>query len=114
LKYLGRDGVGQLVDGFCENAAYFAERLKENGFRILNDVVFNQVLVACQTPLETQRTLSAIQNAGVCWCGGTVWADRPAIRISVCSWATTSDDIDASVQAFIDARENASANRESV
>lgn len=111
LKYLGRSGLAQLVDRFCESASCFAEALKENGFRVLNDVVFNQVLVACQTPLETQGTLSAIQSAGVCWCGGTVWEDRPAIRISVCSWATTSDDIDASVQAFIDARKNASANR---
>jgi len=57
LKYLGRNGVAQLIDGFCENAAYFAEALKENGFRVLNDVVFNQMLVACQTPTETQRTL---------------------------------------------------------
>jgi glutamate/tyrosine decarboxylase-like PLP-dependent enzyme len=32
LKYLGRSGVAQLIDGFCDNAARFAEGLKENGF----------------------------------------------------------------------------------
>jgi hypothetical protein len=76
----------------------------------LNDVVFNQVLVAGQTPLETQQTLVAIQRAGVCWCGGTLWEDNPAIRISVCSWATTSEDVDASVEAFVHARKIASEN----
>jgi glutamate/tyrosine decarboxylase-like PLP-dependent enzyme len=110
LKYLGRSGVAQLIDGFCERASRFAEGLKKAGFTILNDVVFNQVLVAGQTPLETQRMLAAIQSAGVCWCGGTVWEDRPAIRISVCSWATTIDDIDASVQAFVHAKQKACEN----
>ena len=104
LKYLGRKGVGQLIDGFCDNAASFAGALKENGFRVLNDVVFNQVLVACETPTETRRTLENIQRGGVCWCGGTVWEDRPAIRISVCSWATTLDDVAASIEAFVRAR----------
>lgn len=114
LKYLGRRGVAQLIDGFCERASRFAEGLKNAGFTILNDVVFNQVLVAGQTPLETQGTLTAIQQAGVCWCGGTVWEDRPAIRISVCSWATTTEDIDASVRAFVEAREIASGNGQPV
>jgi glutamate/tyrosine decarboxylase-like PLP-dependent enzyme len=110
LKYLGRKGVAQLIDGFCENAASFAVALKERGFRVLNDVVFNQVLVACQTPTETQRTLENIQRGGVCWCGGTVWEDRPAIRISVCSWATTSDDVAASIEAFVRARKKVVEN----
>jgi len=110
LKYLGKSGVAQMIDGFCRQASRFAEGLKDNGFRVLNDVVFNQVLVAGQTPVETQRTLAAIQQAGVCWCGGTVWEDNPAIRISICSWATTIDDVDASVAAFVDAREQARLN----
>jgi threonine aldolase len=108
LKYLGRKGVAQLIGGFCENAASFAEALKENGFRVLNDVVFNQVLVACQSPTETQRTIENIQRGGVCWCGGTVWEDRPAIRISVCSWATTPDDVATSTEGFVYARKKAS------
>ena len=104
LKFLGKSGVEQLIDGFCRQAARFAERLQQHGFEILNDVVFNQVLVAGGTPGETQTTLANIQRSGVCWCGGTLWQDRPAIRISVCSWATTADDVDVSVEAFVRAR----------
>ena len=105
LKYLGRGGVEQLVDGLCEKASFFAEELERNEFRILNDVVFNQVLVACDTPDQTETTLERSQRSGVLWCGGTVWKDEPAIRISVCSWATTTDDVKRCVSEFVRARQ---------
>ena len=107
LKGLGKSGVGELVNTLCQNARYFAKRLAENGFRILNDVVFNQVLVACDTPEETKATLSALQSGGVCWCGGAVWKQEPVVRISVCSWRTTPTDIDECVRAFFAARAEA-------
>ena len=105
LRFLGRAGVAELIEGLCERATQFAEQLAANGFRILNEVVFNQVLVACDTPAETQATLASIQASGECWCGGTTWQANPAIRISVCSWATTAEDITRSVQAFVKARQ---------
>ena len=105
LRFLGRSGVAELVDGLCERAQQFADELKKSGFKILNEVVFNQVLVACDTPAQTKATLAGIQASGECWCGGTTWQDQPAIRISVCSWATTPEDVSRSVRAFIKARE---------
>lgn len=104
LSFLGHSGVAELVDGFCERAIQFANQLGKNGFHVLNEVVFNQVLVTCDNAAETKATLAGIQASGECWCGGTVWQDKPAIRISVCSWATTSEDVDRSVKAFIKAR----------
>ena len=73
----------------------------------MNDVVLNQVLVACESPDLTKATLRYVQESGECWCGGTVWDDEPVIRISVCSWATTTADVDRSVAAFTEARERA-------
>ena len=105
LKFLGKEGVAQLIDGLCDRAGQFAELLGENGFRILNDVVFNQVLVAGASAGETEATLAGVQDSGVCWCGGTTWEGEPAIRISVCSWATTADDVNACVDAFAEARD---------
>jgi glutamate/tyrosine decarboxylase-like PLP-dependent enzyme len=104
LRYLGRNGVAELIDGMCERAAQFAERLAARRFRILNAVVFNQVLVAADTPEQTREILANIQASGVCWCGGTQWDNEPAIRISVSSWATTPEDVDRSVDAFVEAR----------
>ncbi|MCF8174628.1 MAG: aminotransferase class V-fold PLP-dependent enzyme [Burkholderiaceae bacterium] len=104
LKALGRRGVEDLVDRLCSHAQRFAAGLAAQGFRVLNEVVFNQVLVACATAEATQATLARIQQSGECWCGSAVWNGEPVIRISVCSWASTEDDIDRSVQAFVAAR----------
>lgn len=109
LKSLGKEGIADLVDGLCDHAISFSEKLGGRGFNILNDVVFNQVLVSCEAPGETEATLKNIQESGECWCGGAVWDGEPVIRISVCSWKTTAEDIDRSVAAFVKARQVARA-----
>ncbi|MGH8285570.1 MAG: aspartate aminotransferase family protein, partial [Steroidobacteraceae bacterium] len=63
--------------------------------------VLNQVLVSFGTPEETRRVIAAVQEDGTCWCGGTVWQGRTAMRISVSSWATTNADVDRSVAAML-------------
>jgi glutamate/tyrosine decarboxylase-like PLP-dependent enzyme len=107
LKVLGKSGVEELVDGLCERAQQLAGQLNAQGFHILNEVVFNQVLVTCDTPEQTLATLKTLQQSGDCWCGGAKWHDTPVIRVSVCSWATTPEDINRSVDAFIKARQAA-------
>ncbi|QDV72901.1 pyridoxal phosphate-dependent decarboxylase family protein [Botrimarina mediterranea] len=104
MRYLGRQGMDDLVGGLHERAVQFGEELTAAGFRVLNDVVFNQVLVACDDDSTTTATLAAVQSSGVCWCGGTTWEGRPAIRISVSSWVTTAEDVTRCVAAFKAAR----------
>lgn len=100
LKYFGKKGVQEIVDRLCDNAKYFAERLSENGFEVVNDVVFNQVLVKCKSADMTNAALKHIQSGGKCWCGGAIWRNEPVIRISVCSWQTTRKDIDECIDTF--------------
>lgn len=100
LKQLGREGIEELVDRLCENAEYFAERLRSIGLTVVNPVCFNQFLVRCSTPEKTQALLRAVQEDGVCWCGGSTWDQEPIIRISVCSHRTTRTDLDASARSF--------------
>lgn len=100
IKYLGQEGIKELVDGLHERSVQFASEIKNAGFQVLNDVVFNQVLVACENDDITGKTLDLIQKSGECWCGSAQWDNRKVIRVSVCSWATTSDDISRSVKAF--------------
>ncbi len=109
LRTLGRDGVAGLVEKLCAHARYFADRLSDEGFHVVNDVVFNQVLVACDDDSETKRTLELVQASGECWLGGSVWKGRAVMRVSVCSWATTRADIHRSVAAFVAARTQARA-----
>lgn len=105
LKFLGREGIGALVDELCRNARYFAARLAERGFEVVNDVVFNQVLVQCATDGETDAALKRIQEGGRTWCGGAKWRGRSVIRISVSCWRTTPQDVDVCVEAFVKARD---------
>ncbi|HEU5041351.1 MAG TPA: pyridoxal-dependent decarboxylase, partial [Gemmatimonadales bacterium] len=105
LRSLGREGMADLVERTCRLACRFAERLGGAGFEILNQVVLNQVLVSFGSPERTNRVIAAVQQDGTCWCGGTVWQGRTAMRISVSSWATTEADVDASVAAIVRAAE---------
>jgi glutamate/tyrosine decarboxylase-like PLP-dependent enzyme len=107
LKYLGKAGVDELVLGLHERAVQMSKELKSAGFRVLNEVVFNQILVACDNEQITNQTIANIQQSGECWVGGAKWQDKAVIRISVCSWATTEDDVSRSVRAFVAAREKA-------
>jgi glutamate/tyrosine decarboxylase-like PLP-dependent enzyme len=104
LKTLGRRGTAELVEGLCDRAAQAAELLRTAGFRVLNEVVFNQVLVACENKEMTLATMKKLQASGEAWCGGSTWQGETVIRMSVCSWATTAQDIERTVAAFVQAR----------
>jgi glutamate/tyrosine decarboxylase-like PLP-dependent enzyme len=101
LKSLGRSGLAEMVERCCHYAERFAVGLRKAGFEVLNDVVLNQVLVSFGDPEKTRRAIAALQADGTCFCGGTEWQGRTAMRISVSSWATTEADVDRSVQAMI-------------
>jgi hypothetical protein len=68
---------------------------------VLNDVVLNQVLVAFGDDDATRAVIRAVQDDGTCWCGGTTWRGRAAMRISVSSWATTAEDVERSLAAIV-------------
>jgi threonine aldolase len=68
---------------------------------VLNEVITNQVLVTFGDALKTQEVIRRIQEEGTCWCSGTVWQGKTAMRISVSSWATTGDDVDRSLSAIV-------------
>jgi glutamate/tyrosine decarboxylase-like PLP-dependent enzyme len=101
LRSLGRDGLRDLIERNCRFAQMFAKRFREAGFEVLNEVVLNQVLVSFGSPEVTRRVIADVQQEGTCWCGGTEWHGRTAMRISVSSWATTEEDVDRSAAAIL-------------
>lgn len=100
LRGLGRQGVAEMIERNCRQARRFAEGLRESGFEILNEVALNQVLVSFGDAEKTRRVIAALQSEGTCWCGGTVWQGRTAMRISVSCWATTDEDVERSLEAM--------------
>jgi glutamate/tyrosine decarboxylase-like PLP-dependent enzyme len=101
LKSLGRSGLRELIERTCAYALQFAQGLRAAGFEVLNEVVINQVLVSFGSPELTREVIRRIQADGTCWCGGTVWQGKTAMRISVSSWATTEADVERSLAAMI-------------
>jgi glutamate/tyrosine decarboxylase-like PLP-dependent enzyme len=101
LKSLGRAGLADLIERTCARARQFAEGLRAAGFEILNEVVINQVLVTFGDAHKTQEVIRRVQDEGTCWCSGTIWQEKTAMRISVSSWATTAADVDRSLAAIV-------------
>ena len=101
LRSLGKRGLADLIERCCRHARRFASELGGAGYEILNDVVLNQVLVSFGDADRTRRVIAALQADGTCWCGGTEWQGRTAMRISVSSWATTDEDVEVSLAAML-------------
>lgn len=101
LKYLGKEGVDEMILTMHQRATQFAQEIsKVEGFSVQNEVVFNQVLVKCDSDAITEQVLRSIQMQRECWLGGSIWFDKKVMRVSICSWATTQDDITTSVSSF--------------
>jgi glutamate/tyrosine decarboxylase-like PLP-dependent enzyme len=113
IRSLGRSGIAELVERCCAHARRFGEELgAAQNVEVLNDVVLNQVLVrfldeAGDHDTYTRSVVEAVQNDGTCWLSGTTWHGMAAMRISVSSWATTSDDVERSIEAILRAASNA-------
>jgi glutamate/tyrosine decarboxylase-like PLP-dependent enzyme len=107
LRSLGRRGVEDLIDRTCSLAGRFADRLAASGrAEVMNDVVFNQVLIRWISPdgdhdALTDRVISAIQADGTAFFSGTTWNGMRLMRISVSDWATDEEDVDRAVRALL-------------
>jgi glutamate/tyrosine decarboxylase-like PLP-dependent enzyme len=110
LRSLGRQGLAAMIDRCCDHAALFADLLsKAPGVRVVNEVVLNQVLVRFEPPGAsaeegdrwTREVIARVQRGGVCWLSGTVHRERALMRISVCNWSTTEDDVRRSAEAIL-------------
>lgn len=106
MKYLGKKGVDEMISIMVDRAKQFSREISAlKGFTVENDVEFNQVIVKCETDLITQNVLKNIQELRECWLGGSSWKGKKVIRVSICSWATTEEDITRSVNSFKEALE---------
>src|SRR5918995_1831290 len=104
LRQLGRRGLAELVERCCGCARLMAQELaRDPRVTILNDVVLNQVLVRFgrDGTNVTDEVIDAVQREGTCWMSGTEWRGEPAMRLSVCNWRTSEDDIRRSAKAIM-------------
>ena len=100
LKFLGKDGLGEIIDRTCGHAKYCAEELERQGFEILNDVVINQIVATMKEEDRLEGFIKSVQQSGKTWFGPTNWKGRKAFRISISSHTTTKNDIDIALEAI--------------
>jgi aromatic-L-amino-acid decarboxylase len=54
---------------------------------------------------RTDEVIAAVAATGEAFFTGTTWRGRRAMRVSICNWSTSAEDIDRAVKAFADVLE---------
>lgn len=95
LRHLGAEGVRAMIARHCALARYLADQLAQaSGIEILNEVVSNQVAMACASDALTEQVLERLQSRGLVYPSHGVWRGRKIIRASIINHATDRADID--------------------
>ena len=100
LRSLGRDGIAELV----ERCSALCVRLVEgigalDGAEVVVAPEINQGLVRFGDDARTDAMVAALQAEGTSWFGAATWNDVRVMRVSVCNWRTSADDVDRTVAA---------------
>ena len=106
LRQLGRNGVAELVDSCCRHAHELVMGIGSlPGAEVLWEPVINQGLVRFLAATEqdhdrrTDEVIAAIVATGEAFFGGTTWRGKRAMRVSVCNWRTSDEDVRRSINA---------------
>jgi aromatic-L-amino-acid decarboxylase len=110
LRQLGRTGVAALVERCCAHAHALVRRIGSlPGAEIVWEPVINQGLVRFldshpdateqDHARQTDAVIARITTSGEAFFGGTTWRGKRCMRVSVCNWQTSTDDIDRAVTA---------------
>jgi glutamate/tyrosine decarboxylase-like PLP-dependent enzyme len=107
LRQLGRDGVAELIDRCCQHAYDLVVGIGSlAGAEVLWEPVINQGLVRFldasaeqDHDRRTDEVIAAIVAAGEAFFGGTTWRGKRAMRVSVCNWRTSAEDVQRSIDS---------------
>jgi glutamate/tyrosine decarboxylase-like PLP-dependent enzyme len=123
IRQLGRRGVAELIERCCEHAHTFVTGIGTlPGAEILWEPRINQGLVRflderldasdAHHDQRTDEVVARINSSGEAFFSGTTWRGRRAMRISVCNWRTSKEDVERTVRAVAEAMKQ-SSNSES-
>jgi glutamate/tyrosine decarboxylase-like PLP-dependent enzyme len=110
IRQLGRDGIADLIERTCRFANELTTRIGSlPGAELVWEPHLNQGLVrfpeAAPDATEfdhakrTDQIIDRILRTGEAFFGGTTWRGKRCMRISVCNWQTSTNDIDRAVKA---------------
>jgi len=106
LRHLGKAGVREMVARHCRLAARLASAVsREPGIEVLNEVVGNQVAIACGSGENgtemTSRVLDIVQNRGKVYPTHGEWRGRGIIRASVIGYAMREEHVDLLAEEIV-------------
>jgi glutamate/tyrosine decarboxylase-like PLP-dependent enzyme len=108
LRQLGREGVVKLIDGCCEHARALVKGIGGlPGVEVVSEPIINQGLVRFVLPAgdeaahdrRTDEVIASVNATGEAYFSGTTWQGRRAMRISVCNWRTSDEDVERAVKS---------------
>jgi glutamate/tyrosine decarboxylase-like PLP-dependent enzyme len=108
IRALGRSGLAELVDRCCAHADRLVREIgRLPGAEIVAAPIINQGLVRFLSrdgdhDRLTDDVIRRIQSKGVAWFGGATWRGMRVMRVSVCNWLTSDDDIDQAIATVRD------------
>ncbi|MGA3027636.1 MAG: pyridoxal-dependent decarboxylase [Bryobacteraceae bacterium] len=101
LRELGRGGLAALVERCSDHARALVTCIgRLRGVEILAEPIINQGLVRFDgDDRRTEETIAAIVATGEAFFGATTWRGKRAMRVSVCNWRTSEEDVERAVRA---------------
>jgi glutamate/tyrosine decarboxylase-like PLP-dependent enzyme len=110
IRQLGRRGIADLVADCCTHAHDLTTHIgRLPGAELLWEPIINQGLVrflangaaptAADHDRRTDEVIAAVTASGDAFFSGTTWRGMRCMRISVCSWMTTTNDVTRTVEA---------------
>jgi len=110
LRHLGASGVREMIARHCALAVHLADRLASaRGITVVNEVVSNQVAIACDDDATTAAVLERVQARGRVYPSHGVMHGRAIIRVSIINHATDRGDIDLLADELLEALAHVSA-----
>ncbi len=121
IRELGRAGIADLVERCCRHAHALVTRIGAlPGAEMLSEPIINQGLVRFLDPRRgasdadhdryTDQTIAAIATSGEAFFTGTTWHGKRAMRVSVCNWRTSEEDVERVVRAVGEIIQRARSN----
>ena len=101
IRELGQNGLAALVERCSDHARTLVSRIGElPGVQILARPIINQGLVRFyDDDHRTEEVIDAIVATGEAFFGATTWRGQRAMRVSVCNWRTSNEDVERAVRA---------------
>jgi glutamate/tyrosine decarboxylase-like PLP-dependent enzyme len=106
IRQLGREGIAAMIDRCCGHAHALVMGIgRLRGAEVLWEPSVNQGLVRFLDPRgldhdrRTEDVIARIAASGEAFFQATTWRGKRAMRISVCNWQTSADDVDRVIRA---------------